>query len=268
MKIKPIDLDSDSFSKEFVKSLKETGFAVIRNSNVLSKIILDRMYEDWRNYFKQPLEEKLKNKFDPSSDNQAGYFPYKSENAKDQKLSDLKEFYHYYNKQDLPGEGSPFTPFIMKDLKSFSVDLLNIIDGDLNKGFELEESVENGSTLLRILYYPEIPSGEQGVRAAAHEDINLITLLPAATATGLEVQDLDGNWHGVGTEPGDIIVNVGDALQMYSKGKYKSTTHRVVNMPGDRLSMPLFVHPRLDFNLGEMTAGEYLSKRLKEIGLK
>jgi isopenicillin N synthase-like dioxygenase len=110
------------------------------------------------------------------------------------------------------------------------------------------------------------------VRAAAHEDINLITLLPAATQPGLEVQDLKGNWHKIECDPGTIVVNVGDMLQEASGGVFKSTTHRVVNPEGEnvaRYSIPLFVHPRSECVLSKKyTAGQYLDERLKEIGLK
>jgi isopenicillin N synthase-like dioxygenase len=128
-------------------------------------------------------------------------------------------------------------------------------------------------TLLRILHYPPITGGEEpgAVRAAAHEDINLITLLPAATAPGLEVKDLQGAWHAVSCDPGMIVVNSGDMLKEASRGYYPSTTHRVVN-PDERgvsrYSMPLFLHPRSDALLTpERTAGEFLTERLREIGL-
>jgi isopenicillin N synthase-like dioxygenase len=131
-------------------------------------------------------------------------------------------------------------------------------------------------TLFRVLHYPPLKGKiEKGaVRSAPHEDINLITLLPAATETGLEVQDVKGNWHQVSTEPGTIVVNAGDMLQEASEGYYKSTTHRVVNPKGEaalksRYSAPLFVHPRPEVVLSpRYTAATYLDQRLKEIGLK
>ncbi len=116
-----------------------------------------------------------------------------------------------------------------------------------------------------------VPEG--AIRAAAHEDINLITLLPAATATGLEILDNQGNWHEVPCTMGDLVVNVGDMLQLASQGYYRSTTHRVVNPVGalvgrSRYSMPLFLHPRPEVILADgVTAKSYLQKRLREIGL-
>jgi isopenicillin N synthase-like dioxygenase len=131
------------------------------------------------------------------------------------------------------------------------------------------------NTLLRILHYPPLDINAEGeaVRAAAHEDINFLTLLPSATEPGLQVKDHDGNWHDVSvTEPNSIIVNVGDMLKEASGGFYKSTTHRVVNPDGSanvaRYSIPLFLHASPNTRLSpRYTAHEYLMERLKELGL-
>ena len=112
------------------------------------------------------------------------------------------------------------------------------------------------------------------LRAAAHEDINLITLLVAGTRPGLEAKDKNGNWHEITTDPGTIIVNIGDMLKEVSRGYYPSTTHRVVNPSSEinndsRYSMPLFLHPRDEVRLSKnYTANTYLKERLLEIGLK
>jgi isopenicillin N synthase-like dioxygenase len=131
-------------------------------------------------------------------------------------------------------------------------------------------------TLLRPIHYPPLTGGEEegAIRAAAHEDINLITLLPAATAPGLQVKDAKGNWVNIACDPGSLAINAGDMLQMASGGYYVSTTHQVVNPNGPeakkpRYSMPLFLHPRKDVKLSDKhTAGSYLEERLIEIGLK
>jgi isopenicillin N synthase-like dioxygenase len=134
--------------------------------------------------------------------------------------------------------------------------------------------VENtDQTLFRIIHYPAIKdySNTTGVRAAAHEDINLITLLPMATAEGLEVLDAQGNWLKVGGDPNAIVINVGDMLQEATKGYLRSTTHRVVNtnMNKARYSAPLFIHPKPQVKLSDIyTADSYLQERLKELGLK
>ncbi len=144
----------------------------------------------------------------------------------------------------------------------FSMPLVKMVDGA-------------GDTLLRPIHYPPLTGSEEegAVRAAAHEDINLITLLPAATAPGLEVRDLKGNWHEVEINPGQLAINAGDMLQMCTERYYVSTTHRVVNPKGPaaklpRFSMPLFLHPAGEVKLSEQhTARTYLQERLREIGL-
>jgi len=132
---------------------------------------------------------------------------------------------------------------------------------------------DSNENLLRILHYPplDLANTDGAIRAAAHEDINLITLLPAATTTGLEVLDNFGTWHEVPSNLGDIVINVGDMLQLATGGYYRSTTHRVINGESahtSRYSMPMFLHARPEVTLsGKITAREYLQERLREIGL-
>lgn len=149
---------------------------------------------------------------------------------------------------------------------------------EIRRGFSmpLREMVRDSQeTLLRPIHYPPLTGGEEdgAIRAAAHEDINLITLLPAASAPGLQVLGSNGEWYEVPCDLGSIVVNNGDMLQMCTDGLYRSTTHRVVNPAGPestmpRYSMPLFLHPRPDVGLSKQhTAGSYLTERLREIGL-
>ncbi len=133
---------------------------------------------------------------------------------------------------------------------------------------------DSQETLMRPIHYPPLTEAETtgSVRAAAHADINLITLLPAATAIGLEVQDNQGQWHQVPGYKDDLVVNAGDMLQLATQGYYRSTAHRVINPSGEaakqsRYSMPLFLHARPEVLLAGVTAQSYLQERLKEIGL-
>jgi hypothetical protein len=203
--------------------------------------------------------------------------------AKDCPVKDLKEFYHLYSANDLPGmiDGKP-TMLVRQQLFSLATTLLRWIQEQspfyIQQGYlePLPEMIQGSEqTLLRILHYPPLDGDveEGAVRAAPHEDINLITLLPAATQPGLEVASVTG-YIPVDCDPGNIIVNVGDMLQLASQGFFKSTTHRVVNPSGEeakksRYSMPLFLHPRPEVQLSRnKTAGQYLEERLKELGLK
>ena len=148
------------------------------------------------------------------------------------------------------------------------------------------DTAKQGNSILRIIHYPPVEGTPASIRAGAHEDINLITLLPEATAGGLELLQRNGEWLPVKAKPGQIIVDSGDMLQNMTNGFFKSTTHRVVNPDNSterRFSMPFFVHPRSETNLAPLasciqrtggerifpniTADEFLQQRLAEIGL-
>lgn len=150
-----------------------------------------------------------------------------------------------------------------------------------------DEEARQGKSILRVLHYPPLaePIPTKSLRAAPHEDINLITLLCESTGPGLELLQTDGSWLEIASLPGQIIVDTGDMLQALSNGVFKSTTHRVVNLDGRerRFSLPFFMHPRPEFDLTPLpicinrtggqprfpaqTAGQYLQQRLQEIGL-
>ncbi len=278
MKISQVSYQDPEAPQNFAKSLRDTGFAVIR-SHPIPETLLQTVYQDWAQFFNSP--SKFDFRFDPKE--QSGYFPFKSENAKDSSIKDLKEFFHIYPKTTLPKALGNSTLQLRALLTEMAAKLLGWLQEEtpteIKSKFSLplpEMFRESNTTLFRILHYPpftgEIEPG--AVRAAAHEDINLITLLPAATAPGLEVKDIQGNWLAVPCDPGNIIVNAGDMLQLATEGYYKSTTHRVINPQGDetkksRYSIPLFLHPRSEVYLSpHLTAEEYLSERLREIGLR
>ena len=269
-----IGLDEADAPARFAKSFRETGFAILKDHNISAEEI-DRMYGVWTNFFAS--EEGPSFAVQPGES--AGYFGYKSENAKGSASKDLKEFFHAYENKDLPKGTETETREFQSKLVTLGATLLGWLSQETPNDIKFSEPLENmidGSNmnLLRIIHYPPLPKDvEQGeVRAAAHEDINLITLLVTGTEPGLQAKDIDGKWHDVPCKPGYITVNSGDMLSMASKGHYPSTAHRVVNPPmqenRSRYSMPLFVHPRPDVLLDKMTAGEFLDERLKEIGLK
>ncbi len=269
-----IGLDEVDAPAKFAKSFRETGFAIIKDHNISSDEI-DRMYGVWTDFFASDEGPNFAVKPGES----AGYFGYKSENAKGSVNKDLKEFFHAYQNKTLPNITEKETREFQEKLIKMGSTLLGWLDQESEGHVSFSEPLENminGSdmNLLRIIHYPPLPDNvEPGeVRAAAHEDINLITLLVTGTEPGLQAKDVNGNWHDVPCKPGYITVNSGDMLSMASKGHYPSTPHRVVNPPKQenrsRYSMPLFVHPRPDVLLDKLTAGEFLDERLKEIGLK
>lgn len=288
MKIATIDYKSPTAPQELVKSLKETGFAVIRNHSIDPELI-KQVYQEWDNFFAS--EDKHTYLFDPQK--QSGYFPFKSENAKDSKIKDLKEFYHLYTKEQTPNGVSYKTWKLRNELNEIGINLLqwiqdNVPDEVRSRFLEpLPSMVKNSDqTLFRILHYPPLPdNNEEGaVRGFSHSDINLITALLTAAGphgsyvsgskTGLEVKDVDGNWHEVESDPNSLIINCGDFLEAASGGYLISTVHQVKNPLGpaanvSRYSCPLFIHPRPEvFLTKDRTAGEFLEERLKELGLK
>ena len=278
MKVSKIDCRSDHAAAHFVESLRNTGFAILQHHPIDSDLV-SQVYADWARFF----SSEGKHEYHFNAKSQDGFFPYLSENAKGAKEKDLKEFYHYYPWGQCPGFLEEATARLYKQLNGLAMLLLDWVEQEspdaIRKGYSMRLSdMVNPSdgTLMRILNYPAMQGDEQpsAIRAAAHEDINLLTCLVASTEPGLQVKDLEGNWHDVDCDPGSIAVNVGDMLQMCSDNYFPSTTHRVINPnTGNenkaRLSIPLFLHPRPEVVLSdEHTAGTFLLQRLKEIGLK
>lgn len=280
MNIPIIDYRDPEVQAKFVKSIRETGFAVLKNTSIYPVMVND-VYRDFADFFaNKSAKESLM--FNPQT--QAGYFPFKSEKAKDAQVKDLKEFFHYFpnGPAQLNPSGWPMDElcFALEDLGmevlrwlQWAYDPEGYKNGDKPWGRMVENSK---NTLFRVLHYPPLEGNDEAeaVRSAAHEDINFITLLPAATQSGLQVKDRDGNWHSVSTDTDCIVVNIGDMLQLLTNGFYPSTTHRVVNPQShnenvSRYSMPLFLHPHPETQLSpDKTAKQYLEERLKEIGLK
>ncbi|NJM64313.1 MAG: isopenicillin N synthase family oxygenase [Acaryochloris sp. RU_4_1] len=272
-----IDYRASHAPQAFAQSLQDVGFAILSHSPI-SREWVQRTYAEWQSFFQS--EEKAQYTFDPKV--QSGYFPLQTEEAKGHTTPDLKEFFHVYVGHPLPEGMSEATWQLFAQLQELATELLDWVEQqappDIRATFTqpLSTMIANSQeTLLRLLHYPPLPSVFPlgAVRAAAHEDINLITLLPAATAVGLELLDREGQWRPVSCDRTDMVINVGDMLQLASQGHYRSTTHRVINPPRaagqqSRLSMPFFLHPRPEVVLAAgKTAHQYLQERLQEIGL-
>ena len=295
------------FSQDIGKAFNETGFVTIANHG-LSQQLIDDLYEVVKAFF--GLSEDTKRRYEfPELAGQRGYTAKGREKAKDANTPDLKEFWQRgqtivgetYSKADFPdnpevAELSRFneiTSEVYKKLEDAGRNLLKAIAVylDLEEDY-FEKFVINGNSILRAIHYFPIENPDtlspDAVRAGAHEDINLITLLIGASADGLEVLTKDGAWFPIKAKGEDIVVNVGDMLQRLTNNKLKSTTHRVVNPPRElmttsRYSVPFFLHPKAAMSLAcldsciseeypkaypDYTAGEYLDERLREIGLK
>jgi isopenicillin N synthase-like dioxygenase len=270
MNVKVCNVRSNNYSMDFRDSVVNTGFAVLTHHGIDQSLIQETQAA-WREFFLSPTN--LKEQFASATDGNQGYKGMKTEKAVGAKVADLKEFYHWRPGKILPpGVTSP-TERVFAQLEDIGLRCLSILDyyNDFKTNYT-KSCDSSDNTILRTLYYPALKDCvvEPGsVRSAAHEDINFITLLVAATAPGLQVLDAKGKWHDVPHEENSIIVNIGDMLALSSRGLYKSTTHRVINPTdtgSDRISMPLFLHPHSDTLLTDgFTAGQFLAERIAQI---
>lgn len=289
----------DAFVATLGQSLVDTGFVKVDGHRVTPQDI-DAAYAAARDLFALPPEVKAAYILPKGA---GGYTPFGTEHAKDSEAIDLKEFWHVhqdvpedhplfpaYGPNTFPAEVPHFQPAMLRlyrDLESAAQTLLEAIAIYLGlPDRSLADMTVDGRSVLRIIHYPPLRDANVpgAVRAAAHEDINLITLLPAATESGLELLDRTGTWHPVDGLEGEIVVDAGDMLSRHVNLAIPSTTHRVVNPETDdvaRYSMPFFCHPRPEVVLdappslvgdGEkrfepITADDFLNQRLAEIGL-
>ena len=279
MSIAVVDYRLPEAAATFSASLRETGFAVLTD-HPIAETDIQALYSAWADFFAS--EEKHNYPFDEAT--HRGFVGMsRSETAKGSTIKDLKEFFHYYYGMALPSSLLTITENVFTQMNTLASTLLDWVqlalpaDMAANLSMPLGEMITASPlTLLRILHYPPLPATipAGAVRAAAHEDINLLTLLPAATAKGLQVLDMNDDWVDVPCAPGWMVVNIGDMLAEATNGYYRATSHRVTNPEGaaaqaSRISSPLFLHPREEVVLStRYTAGTYLQERLAELGLK
>jgi isopenicillin N synthase-like dioxygenase len=278
MKLEAVDYNDPNAAEKFTHSLQETGFGVLSN-HPISQASVTHIYKAAEHFFHS--QSKHDYLFDKKT--QDGFFPQAvSEVAKGHTVKDIKEYFHYYPWGRCPDSLKPLLNQYYKHANSLASELLSWVQDyapdDIKGGFSQPLSSmikDSDKTLLRVLHYPAFMGDEEpdAIRAAAHEDINLLTILPSANEPGLQVKGRNGEWVDVPCDFGNLIVNIGDMLQEASKGFYPSTTHRVINPEGvdakkARISLPLFLHPRPDVVLSERhTAQSYLTERLKELGV-
>ena len=293
-----------SFVQQLGKAYEDIGFVAVKNHN-FSEELREELYAEVKKFFDLPEDVKRKYEIEGLG-GQRGYTSFGKEHAKGRPAPDLKEFWHFG--QEVEGDDpirSEYPDNILceevpafnrvglltyKTLESTGREMLRAIALFLGLNeFYFDDKIKNGNSILRPIHYGPITQEPQdSVRAGEHEDINLITLLMGASADGLQVLNKKGEWIAVTALPEHIIVNVGDMLQRLTNGRLKSTTHRVVNPPREqwhmpRYSIPFFLHPRSTMRLDalpqciddnhpkqwdDITAGEYLEERLREIGLK
>jgi isopenicillin N synthase-like dioxygenase len=299
-----LKMDPAAFSQAFGDSFRTFGFGVVTDHGVDAET-LKRAWEITREFFALPVDVKNRYYVDGLA-GARGYTPFGIEIAKDAKKVDLKEFWHVG--RDLP-DGHRFRghmadnvwPTEIPDFKPVFKRLFAEYDAAGDKMLAaiakylglapdyFDAVVENGNSVMRLLHYPPITPDAEGIRAEAHGDINLITLLLGAEEGGLQLLSKSGDWIEVPVPEGALVINVGDMLERLTNNYLPSTIHRVINPPPERrhiprYSMPFFLHPASDFLIktlpqcvdadhpdlypAPITADGFLQQRLQEIGLK
>lgn len=293
----------DLFVQQLGSAYAEIGFAAVKNHFLDKKTSAD-LYRFTKEFF--DLEEDIKRKYQIEGlAGQRGYTSFGKEHAKNSAKGDLKEFYHFGQEivdEDPALFGYPINVKVDEAPQFYeaAMDAYRALEKTgqymlramaLYLGLEedyFDQKIKNGNSILRPIHYsPILSDPDSAVRAGAHEDINLITLLMGASSEGLEILDKKGNWVAVTALPDHVVVNVGDMLERLTNNVFKSTTHRVVNPPKEkwsepRYSIPFFLHPRSEVRLdclesctsedrpaaySPISAGEFLEERLREIGL-
>jgi len=298
--------DAAHFSSAIGNSFRQFGFAMVKDHGI-DQALIDRAWALTQEFFALPEAEK-RGYVLPGKGGARGYTPFKTEIAKGASAHDLKEFWHVG--RDLPA-GHPLLsdsmpPNVWPTCPADFQAVFSRLFAEFDKAGAVilsriavylglpedwfDPAIEDGNSVLRLLHYPPVRDAEGGaIRAGAHEDINLITLLLGAEEAGLELLTQEGRWISASPPPGALVINIGDMLQRLTNHYLPSTTHRVRNPDAERASharysMPFFLHLRSDFAFHTLpqcitaenpnrypvsiTADDYLQERLREIGLK
>jgi len=295
--------DKKKFVDQIGKAYETIGFVALKG-HFLDDALVDNLYSEVKKFF--DLTTKQKQNYEvPGIGGQRGYVSFGKESAKGKKEGDLKEFWHFgqyvennpqlekeYHKNIEVKELTEFnsvgkqTYRMLEKTAKYVLRALAIYLG-LDE-YYFDNYIHNGNSILRPIHYPPIKEAPKNAeRAAAHGDINLITLLMGAQGKGLQVQNHEGEWIDAIADPDELMINVGDMLSRHTNNKLKSTIHRVVNPPPEkwgisRYSIPFFMHPISAMDLDvlnnciddenpkqfeDITAGDYLNQRIKELGL-
>jgi len=295
--------DKQKFVEQIGRAYETIGFVALKGHFLEDKLV-DNLYSEVKRFFDLTTEQK-QNYEVPGIGGQRGYVSFGKESAKGKKEGDLKEYWHFgqYVENNPQLEKEYPTNIEVKELAEFNTvgkQTYRMLEKtakyvlralaiylDLDE-YYFDNYIHNGNSILRPIHYPPIKEAPKNAeRAAAHGDINLITLLMGAQGKGLQVQNIKGKWIDAIADPDELMINVGDMLSRHTNNKLKSTIHRVVNPPPEkwgtsRYSIPFFMHPIscMDLNVldncisdenpkqfEDITAGDYLNQRIKELGL-
>lgn len=293
----------EKFVQQIGQAYEDIGFVSLKN-HFLKDELVDHLYKEIKSFFDLPEDTKQAYEIEGLG-GQRGYISFGKEHAKGKKEGDLKEFWHFGQEPDDYAQLTEIYPANVKvnELKNFNKTGMETYKMLEKTGiyvlralalyigldeFYFDHWAKNGNSILRPIHYPPITQEPKGaVRAGAHGDINLITLLMGASAGGLQVLRKDGEWIDAVPNEDELVINVGDMLERLTNNKLRSTIHRVANPPKEewstpRYSIPYFMHPRSEMPLNcldecideqhpkaypDITAGEFLHQRLVEIGL-
>tara|TARA_B100001123_G_C15090533_1_gene939449 strand:+ start:83 stop:1033 length:951 start_codon:yes stop_codon:yes gene_type:complete len=293
----------EEFVQSIGKAFQEIGFCAVKG-HLLSDDLVERLYKQIKLFFDLPYEVKAKYEF-PQYSGQRGYVSFGKESAKGSKHGDLKEYWHFgqYIEEEEKEKYNYFPNIHVEELSEFN-EVGREVYSTLEKTakhilralalyLNIEEDyfdqyIKNGNSILRPIHYPPIlEDPKEAVRASAHGDINLITLLMGAHGKGLQVQHSNGEWIDAVASEDELMINIGDMLSRHTNNLLKSTVHRVVNpdrelLKKSRYSIPFFMHPISEMKLNvlescisdespksfdDITAGDFLNERLVELGL-
>ena len=293
----------EEFVQSIGKAFQEIGFCAVKG-HLLSDDLVERLYKQIKLFFDLPYEVKAKYEF-PQYSGQRGYVSFGKESAKGSKHGDLKEYWHFgqYIEEAEKEKYNYFPNVYVEELSEFN-EVGREVYSTLEKTakhilralalyLNIEEDyfdkyIKNGNSILRPIHYPPIlEDPKEAVRASAHGDINLITLLMGAHGKGLQVQHSNGEWIDAVASKDELMINIGDMLSRHTNNLLKSTVHRVVNpdrelLKKSRYSIPVFMHPISEMKLNvlescisdespksfdDITAGDFLNERLVELGL-
>lgn len=296
--------DKAGFVEQLGQAYAEFGFCGIRNHGI-DEDLMDRAYRAFQRFFALPAEVKQRYHV-PGLGGARGYTGFGVEVAKDSEHPDLKEFWQigrdlpedHPQRHRVPGNVWPSEVTEFRDSAQALYHALDHLGRRVLRAMALylnidedyfEQTTREGNSILRAIHYPPVDADPRGsIRAGQHEDINLITLLIGSHQSGLELLSRSGQWVPVTTVPGAIMCNIGDMMQRLTNHVFPSTTHRVVNPPGEdlrkpRYSIPFFLHPNADFVIRTLPtcistdnpdrypepleSHAWLQQRLEEIGL-
>ena len=293
----------EEFVQSIGKAFQEIGFCAVKG-HLLSDDLVERLYKQIKLFFDLPYEVKAKYEF-PQYSGQRGYVSFGKESAKGSKHGDLKEYWHFgqYIEEEEKEKYNYFPNIHVDELSEFNEvgrevystleetakHILRALALYLNIEEDyFDQYIKNGNSILRPIHYPPIlEDPKEAVRASAHGDINLITLLMGAHGKGLQVQHSNGEWIDALASKDELMINIGDMLSRHTNNLLKSTVHRVVNpdrelLKKSRYSIPFFMHPVSEMKLNvlescisdespksfdDITAGDFLNERLVELGL-